>query len=241
MFMVRLNQCPFWNEDNDSLLIKLSELFSKVRQGGMTMSFKPASYLSPANIMDQEEDARRLIVKRFFVQTENVLELKTYVLRHLPVLVYRDNSKKQDNIDPPISSVYFDDAELDSYNSRVEGAEGSQIIRLRWYGSAKGNSSISFERRTLIEENRGELNDRFTIKDKYIAGFIKGDPTFIEKSVRKMKNNGRSTEDIENHEKLVREIQEAVMKKNMEPGNHIKESIHCYDYLIYISIAYLLS
>ncbi|KAG0746891.1 hypothetical protein G6F57_006187 [Rhizopus arrhizus] len=217
MFMVRLNQCPFWNEDNDSLLIKLSELFSKVRQGGMTMSFKPASYLSPANIMDQEEDARRLIVKRFFVQTENVLELKTYVLRHLPVLVYRDNSKKQDNIDPPISSVYFDDAELDSYNSRVEGAEGSQIIRLRWYGSAKGNSSISFERRTLIEENRGELNDRFTIKDKYIAGFIKGDPTFIEKSVRKMKNNGRSTEDIENHEKLVREIQEAVMKKNMEP------------------------
>ncbi|KAG1244460.1 hypothetical protein G6F68_015442 [Rhizopus microsporus] len=174
MFMVRLNQCPFWNEDNDSLLIKLSELFSKVRQGGMTMSFKPASYLSPANIMDQEEDARRLIVKRFFVQTENVLELKTYVLRHLPVLVYRDNSKKQDNIDPPISSVYFDDAELDSYNSRVEGAEGSQIIRLRWYGSAKGNSSISFERRTLIEENRGELNDRFTIKDKYIAGFIKG-------------------------------------------------------------------
>lgn len=232
MFMVRLNQCPFWNEDNDSLLIKLSELFSKVRQGGMTMSFKPASYLSPANIMDQEEDARRLIVKRFFVQTENVLELKTYVLRHLPVLVYRDNSKKQDNIDPPISSVYFDDAELDSYNSRVEGAEGSQIIRLRWYGSAKGNSSISFERRTLIEENRGELNDRFTIKDKYIAGFIKGDPTFIEKSVRKMKNNGRSTEDIENHEKLVREIQEAVMKKNMEPGNHIKESIHYYDYLI---------
>lgn len=232
MFMVRLNQCPFWNEDNDSLLIKLSELFSKVRQGGMTMSFKPASYLSPANIMDQEEDARRLIVKRFFVQTENVLELKTYVLRHLPVLVYRDNSKKQDNIDPPISSVYFDDAELDSYNSRVEGAEGSQIIRLRWYGSAKGNSSISFERRTLIEENRGELNDRFTIKDKYIAGFIKGDPTFIEKSVRKMKNNGRSTEDIENHEKLVREVQEAVMKKNMEPGKHIKESIHCYDYLI---------
>ncbi|RCI04289.1 vacuolar transporter chaperone, partial [Rhizopus stolonifer] len=216
MFMVRLNQCPFWNEDNDTLLIKLSELFFRVRQGGMTMSFKPVNNYMPAIDQDQES-ARRLIVKRFFVQTENVLELKTYVLRHLPVLVYRDNSKKQENIDPPISSVYFDDAELESYNFRVEGAEGSQVIRLRWYGSAKGNSSISFERRTLIEENRGELNDRFTIKDKYIVGFLKGDQTFIEKSVRKMKNSGRPVEDVEKHEKIVREVQQAVMKRKMEP------------------------
>ncbi|KAG2229037.1 VTC domain-containing protein [Thamnidium elegans] len=217
MFMVRLNQCPFWNENNDLLLIKLSQLFSKVRDGGMTMSFKPVSqsYLNEEN--QDLQQARRLVVKRFFVQTENVLELKTYVLRHLPVLVYRDNSKKQDNIDPPISSVYLDDAELDSYNSRVEGAEGSQIIRLRWYGSAKGNSTIGFERRTLAEENRGELKDRFTIKDKYVAGFLKGDQTFVEKSVRKMKNSGRSEQDVDKYETLVKQVQNTIMTKNMEP------------------------
>ncbi|ORE06344.1 SPX-domain-containing protein [Rhizopus microsporus var. microsporus] len=216
MFMVRLNQCPFWNEDNDSLLIKLSQLFSKVRQGGMTMSFKPSSF-SPFELEEQSENNRRLIVKRYFVQTENVLELKTYVLRHLPVLVYRDNFRNQDDIDPPISSVYLDDAELDSYNSRVEGAEGSQIIRLRWYGSAKGNSSIAFERRTLSEESRGELKDRFTIKDKYVTGFIHGDQTFLEKSVRKMKNSGKSQEEIEKYERLVREVQENIMAKKMQP------------------------
>lgn len=217
MFMVRLNQCPFWNEDNDGLLIKLSELFAKVRDGGMTMSFKPAS--QAMNFLDEQtNNERRLVVKRFFVQTENVLELKTYVLRHLPVLVYRDNSKKQDNIDPPISSVYLDDAELDSYNSRVEAAEGSQIIRLRWYGSAKGNNAIGFERRTLAEENRGELKDRFTIKDKYVAGFLKGDQTFIEKAVRKLKNSGRSQEDVENHENLIKDVQKAIIEKNQQPG-----------------------
>lgn len=217
MFMVRLNQCPFWNEDNDGLLIKLSQLFSKVRDGGMTMSFKPTSQMG--NYMnDENSETRRLVVKRFFVQTENVLELKTYVLRHLPVLVYRDNSKKQDNIDPPISSIYLDDAGLDSYNSRVEGADGSQIIRLRWYGSAKGNSSISFERRTLAEENRGELKDRFTIKDKYVAGFLKGDKTFVEKSVRKMKNSGRTPEDVEKYECLIKEVQHTILEKKMEPG-----------------------
>lgn len=246
MFMVRLNQCPFWNEDNDLLLIKLSELFSKVRDGGMTMSFKPAqSYLdSNAELMQTDKDARRLVVKRFFVQTENVLELKTYVLRHLPVLVYRDNSKKQDNIDPPISSVYLDDADLDSYNSRVEAAEGSQLIRLRWYGSAKGNSAIGFERRTLAEENRGELKDRFTIKDKYVAGFLKGDPTFIEKSVRKMKSSGRSTEDVEKYENLVKDVQNTITKKNMEPGMKKKNNniIPRYNILnrLFASVTYIL-
>ncbi|KAI8368708.1 VTC domain-containing protein [Blakeslea trispora] len=213
MFMVRLNQCPFWNEDNDALLIKLSQLFSKVRNGGMTMSFKPAS--QAAQFTESKPD-RRLVVKRFFVQTENVLELKTYVLRHLPVLVYRDNSKK-DDIDPPISSMYLDNADLDSYNSRVEAAEGSEMVRLRWYGSAKRNSGISFERRTLAEENRGELKDRFTIKDKYVAGFLQGDQTFLEKSVRKMKNNGKSQEEIEKHEQLVKEIQQSIMEKGMQP------------------------
>lgn len=217
MFMVRLNQCPFWNEDNDALLIKLSQLFSKVRDGGMTMSFKPNNQMF--TVVDTNSNkTRRLIVKRFFVQTENVLELKTYVLRHLPVLVYRDNSKKQDNIDPPISSLYFDDAELDAYNNRVESAEGSQIIRLRWYGSAKGNKSIGFERRTLNEENRGELKDRFVIKDKYIAGFLKGDDSFIENTVRKMKNSGRSEEDIEKYKDLVTSVQQTIIDKQMEPG-----------------------
>ncbi|KAL9544999.1 hypothetical protein MBANPS3_007347 [Mucor bainieri] len=216
MFMVRLNQCPFWNEDNDGLLIKLSELFAKVRDGGMTMSFKPAS--QAMNFLDEQtNNERRLVVKRFFVQTENVLELKTYVLRHLPVLVYRDNSKKQDNIDPPISSVYLDNADLDAYNSRVEAAEGSQIIRLRWYGSAKGNSSIGFERRTLAEENRGELKDRFTIKDKYVAGFLKGDQAFVEKAVRKYKNSGRSEEDVQKYERLIKDVQKDIMEKNEQP------------------------
>ena len=217
MFMVRLNQCPFWNEDNDALLIKLSQLFSKVRNGGMTMSFKPASQATQF-MEDETPDSRRLVVKRFFVQTENVLELKTYVLRHLPVLVYRDNSKNQDDIDPPISSMYLDNADLDSYNSRVEGAEGSQMVRLRWYGSAKRNSGISFERRTLAEESRGELKDRFTIKDKYVSGFLGGDQTFLEKSVRKMKNNGKSEEEIEKHEQLVKDVQNYIMEKSMQPG-----------------------
>ncbi|KAF7726810.1 vacuolar transporter chaperone [Apophysomyces ossiformis] len=214
MAMVRLNQCPFWNEDNDALLIKLSELFAKVRQGGRTMSFKASTDALP----ELSVDGRRTVVKRFFVRAENVLELKTYVLRHLPVLVYRDNSMKQDDIDPPISSLYLDNADLDAYSSRVESAQGSQIIRLRWYGSVKGNKSIAFERRTLAEENRGELKDRFVIKDKYVAGFLRGEQTFLEKYAAKMRSgNGKSEEEVQKFEQLVKEVQQTILRNHMQP------------------------
>ncbi|KAI8084662.1 VTC domain-containing protein [Halteromyces radiatus] len=236
MFMVRLNQCPFWNENNDSLLLKLSQLFAQVRQGGRTMSFQqpPINHVSTTQQQyqqlqlneitssydphSQQSSARRTVVRRFFVQADNVLELKTYVLRHLPVLVYRDITGKKDNIDPPISTLYLDNPDLDAYNSRVESAQGSQIIRLRWYGSAKRNNSIAFERRTLAEENCGELKDRFVIKDKYISDFIQGGHAYVDKYSQKLRNTaGKSEQDVQHFQSLVNEVQQTILKQKMQP------------------------
>lgn len=216
MFMVRLNQCPFWkeNEDLDALLIKVSELFSKVRGGTVqaSTSLKATSQFA--------FDTRRRVIKRFFVHTDDIFELKTYVLRHLPVLVYRNNDKlnNQQDIDPPISTLYLDNADMDTYCSRVESAPHSQIIRLRWYGSVEGNKSISFERRTLNDENQGDIKDNFTIKDKYVDGFLHGDDTFLENSIKKIKASSRSSEDIQAYSSLVKGIQQQIMNKHMEPG-----------------------
>ncbi|KAK4510716.1 Carnitine O-acetyltransferase mitochondrial [Mucor velutinosus] len=222
MFMVRLNQCPFWKkeEDNNALLIKLSSLFSQVRNGGGDGAMSFQQPLSASLIKEPEFglDTRRTVIKRFFVHTDDVLELKTSVLRHLPVLVYRsrDNSSQED-IDPPISTLYLDNAEMDSYCSRVESAPHSQIIRLRWYGSAKGNRYISVERRTLEDENLGDLKDKFTIKDKYVDGFLQGDETFLQKNIKKMEMNGRSKEDIDKFADLVQQVQKTIMEKHMKP------------------------
>jgi SPX domain protein involved in polyphosphate accumulation len=219
MFMVRLNQCPFWkeNEDNDALLIKLSELFTKVR-GPQEVSSQAAAATTE----------RRTIVKRFFVHTNDVLELKTSVLRHLPVLIYRDPDKTEaeQHIDPPISSLYLDNSDMDAYCSRVESVHHSQIIRLRWYGSVKNNRHISVERRTLEDENRGELKDRFNIKDKHVDGFLHGETSFLEKSVQKMKEGGKSQEEIEAYSELVKGVQQQIMDKHLQPG--MKASILFY-------------
>ncbi|KAF1803875.1 VTC domain-containing protein [Mucor lusitanicus] len=223
MFMVRLNQCPFWKKEEDinALLIKLSSLFSQVRNGGGGRSMSFQQPLSASLIKEPEFglDTRRTVIKRFFVHTDDLLELKTSVLRHLPVLVYRSSSdnNSQEDIDPPISTLYLDNAEMDTYCSRVESAPHSQIIRLRWYGSAKGNRYISVERRTLEDENSGDLKDKFTIKDKYVDGFLHGDETFLHKNVKKMELNGRSKEDIDTFADLVQQVQKFIMEKHMEP------------------------
>lgn len=214
--MVRLNQCPFWkeNEDSDALLIKLSELFSKIR-GGTVQASTSLKQTSQSDL-----DTRRTIIKRFFVHTDDIFELKTYVLRHLPVLVYRDNDKltSQQDIDPPISTLYLDNSDMDTYTSRVESAPGSQIIRLRWYGSAEGNKSISVERRTLKSDNQIDLKDKFTIKDKYVDGFLHGDDIFLQKSVQKMKASSKSSKDIQAYSDLVKGIQQQILDQHMEPG-----------------------
>ncbi|KAI7906037.1 VTC domain-containing protein [Cokeromyces recurvatus] len=229
MFMVRLNQCPFWKEkESDVFLIQLSSLFSQVRGGGKAMSFQPStSFLVKENTgLQIGLDTRRTVIKRFFVHTDNILELKTSVLRHLPVLVYRNKDnhhdrqqqqQEQQNIDPPISTLYLDNADMESYCSRVESAPGSDIIRLRWYGSAQGNRSISVERRTLEDENRGEIKDKFTIKDKYVDGFLKGEQRFLEKMIKKMKENGKGEREIESFCQLVKDIQQQIIEHKMQP------------------------
>ena len=212
MFMVRLNQCPFWKEDHSDLLYKLSELSNKVRGGSLQHV--------PLKSQQQREDSRRMIVKKYFVHTNNLLELKTSVLRHLPVLVYRDheNANGKDDMDPPISSLYLDNVNLDAYRARVEANPSSQIIRLRWYGSAEKNRNIYIERRTHEDENKGQLNEKFIIKEKYIYGFLHGETTFLEKSVEKMKNNGTHTiEEIANYSNLVQDVQQHLIKEHMEP------------------------
>lgn len=220
MFMVRLNQCPFWKEDSDTLLIKLSELFSKVRRGGKNMSFQPPPSPLLLNSSNADEPCRRTVVKKFFVHANDILALKTSVLRHLPVLVYGGNSDRDEDIDPPVSSLYLENANMDAYCSRVESKPASQILRLRWYGSAEGNRSISVEKRTLEDENRGELSDKFIIKDKYVNGYLHGDSIFLEKSVKKMESSGRSQEDIDSFSSLVKEVQNQIVSKHLEPSKY---------------------
>ncbi|KAI9289269.1 VTC domain-containing protein [Umbelopsis sp. AD052] len=218
LFMVRIKQCNFWRQNYDSLLLRLSQLFNKIRNGTVTMSFQPVSYIANAMIPGGQDEGKTTVVLRYFVHFDDILELKTQILRHLPVLVYNNSTTKGEDIDPPISSLYFDNSELDTYSGRVENAPGSQMLRLRWFGSAEENPEIIFERRTLESDAVAEKSEKFIIKDKYIDGFIKGDDTFIVKTAKKIRSNpGKTEEDAVAFEKLARELQADILDRKLAP------------------------
>jgi SPX domain protein involved in polyphosphate accumulation len=75
-----------------------------------------------------------------------VVHLKSRIIRHMPILVYGRKSKHlkaaPDILDEGqllnakdserISSVYLDNASLQSYHSRLLQEEGAHLFRVRW-------------------------------------------------------------------------------------------------------------
>lgn len=89
------------------------------------------------------------------VHTDNIVQLKLNILKHLPVLgkistveealllvltsvsvsfAVFDSEKDFDPSDAAITSIYFDNDDLELYLGRLEKTEGAEAIRMRWYG-----------------------------------------------------------------------------------------------------------
>jgi len=46
--------------------------------------------------------------------------------------------------DSAITSIYFDNEELELYLGRLEKTEGAEAIRMRWYGDVTGKTVCLF-------------------------------------------------------------------------------------------------
>src|SRR5258705_303538 len=92
-----------------------------------------------------------------------------------------------------ITSIYFDNEDLELYLGRLEKTEGAQAIRLRWYGNTDVKtvspvslhhfifayvtlSKIFVERKTHREDWTGEksVKARFPIKEHLVNAFLCG-------------------------------------------------------------------
>ena len=65
---------------------------------------------------------------------ENIVPLKLAIMKHLPVMVF-DTKKDYSEADSAITSIYYDNADLELYLGRLEKTEGAEAIRMRWYGA----------------------------------------------------------------------------------------------------------
>ncbi|KAI9228642.1 MAG: VTC domain-containing protein [Piptocephalis tieghemiana] len=206
VFMVRLAAKPFYRDSFEPLVLRLSRLYDRVR--------KPDKG-SAGGSGSSQNFVRR--TTKYWVHPDHVFELKMYILRYLPVLLFHDDEEGEE-VDSSISSVYFDNRDLELYLGRLEKSENAEAIRFRWYGPAS-NNEIFVERKTHKEDWTGEtsVKQRFPIKEKNVNAFARGDWT-VDKMISKLRGSGTKSEaDLKSLETLAHEIQESIRTKHLHP------------------------
>jgi uncharacterized membrane protein YidH (DUF202 family) len=159
-----------------------------------------------------------LIIFLVWVHPENLVELRTYILRRLPALVYSQQSAKQVDAsqgDPTITSLYFDSQQFSLYTQKVARQVDASSLRLRWYGQLSDRPEILVEQK-IIHESGSSEERRFPIKDKYIQAYIKGEYE-MEKAVQKLERQGRPEETVTDFKQTVTDIQKFIVDNDLQP------------------------
>lgn len=216
MMQHNLSQRPFNSEQGYSpLLNKLSIMYYAIRQqlDGPENAPTVPDLESPAEILNGE----RYTAHKFWVHPDNLLEVKTHILRHLPALVYSDMSSKEMDVGdaPAVTSLYFDNKSFELYSKKVERQSAAASLRLRWYGQLSTKPDVFIEQKQA--DAGGESQEsKFTVKEKYIQSFLDG--TFsTDKAVSKMERQAQSEARIESYKKTVASIQDFQQQKKLQP------------------------
>ncbi|KAI1623531.1 VTC domain-containing protein [Exophiala viscosa] len=209
-FATRLKAKPFFQDNYDAFIVKLSKLYDLVRTRGHPVKGDSSAGGGQQNFVRQ--------TTKYWVHPDNITELKLIILKHLPVLVFNANKEFEEK-DSSISSIYYDNPETwELYMGRLKKTEGAEAIRLRWYGGME-NETIFVERKTHREDWTGEksVKARFTLKEKNVNAFLAGKMT-VEEAFAKMRKEGKkSIKEIEDLEQLAREIQYRVVTRKLVP------------------------
>lgn len=209
IFLARLNARPFYKDNYDNLIVKLSKLYDLVRTRGNPVIGDSSAGGSQQNFVRQ--------TTKYWVHPDDITELKLIILKHLPVLVF--NAEKEfEAEDSAITSIYYDNKDMDLYYGRLRKDEGAEAIRLRWYGGMKSDQ-IFVERKTHREDWTGEksVKARFSLKEKNVNSFLAGELTAKQAFEKARREGKKLNKEIDNLEGLAREVQYRVLKEKYRP------------------------
>ena len=212
ILQVRMSQVPFNTEDYSPLLYRLSTMYAWARQ-----ILEGEDSRKESNTSVRPKDT--YTAHKFWVHQDNLLEVKTHILRRLPVLVYNPQSLKVvdgSQKDPTITSIYFDNDKFDLYQDKVNKAEESKSLRIRWTGQLEDTPEILIEKK-IVNEKTGSRDIRISIKEKHVRPFLTGEYK-LEKQVKKLEDrHGVGSEQAESLKDTINEIQQFIKDKRLEP------------------------
>ncbi|KNG89490.1 vacuolar transporter chaperone 4 [Aspergillus nomiae NRRL 13137] len=210
VFAARLKAKPFFKDNYDAFVVKLSKLYDLVRTKGNPVKGDSSAGGTQQNFVRQ--------TTKYWVHPDNITELKLIILKHLPVLVFNPQKEFEEE-DTAITSIYYDNPDTwELYQGRLKKTEGAEAIRLRWYGGMKSDQ-IFVERKTHREDWTGEksVKARFALKEKNVNAYLAGELT-TEAIFDKMRKEGKKSQDeIDNLEQLAQEIQYRVITRQLKP------------------------
>ncbi|CAD6888240.1 unnamed protein product [Tilletia controversa] len=200
---------PFYKENYDALIVKLSKLFDLVRTRGNPIQGDSAAGGSQSAFVRQ--------TTKYWVHPDNIVPLKLVILKHLPVLVFNPDKDYQVE-DSAITSIYYDNEDLELYLGRLEKTEGAEAIRMRWYGGMD-TKQIFVERKTHREDWTGEksVKARFPIKEENLNGFMNGSYRMDETFEAIRKKGKKSDKEVDSMIQLASEVQYSVLTRKLIP------------------------
>ena len=86
--------------------------------------------------------------RKYWVETADVLKVKTFLLRHLPVYKFTDGTTDSDLV----TSIYFDSPSRELYEGRLKKFDGAIALRVRYYGPTPSDSTMVFMERKVRRE-----------------------------------------------------------------------------------------
>ncbi|KAJ1021749.1 hypothetical protein NDA13_005363 [Ustilago tritici] len=204
-----LSSRPFYKENYDQLIVKLSKLFDLVRTRGNPVQGDTSAGGNQSAFVRQ--------TTKYWVHPDNIVPLKLIILKHLPVLVFNSEKEFQQE-DSAITSIYYDNQDLELYLGRLEKTEGAEAIRLRWYGGMD-NKQIFVERKTHREDWTGEksVKARFPIKEENVNAWMKGEYTMDDTFEALRKKGKKSDKEIDSMLQLANEVQYSVLTRKLQP------------------------
>ncbi|KAJ3866289.1 VTC domain-containing protein [Lentinula novae-zelandiae] len=204
-----LEKRPFYKYNWDALIVKLSKLYDLVRTRGHPVQGDASAGGSQSAFVRQ--------TTKYWVHPDNLIALKLAILRNLPVLVF-NSDKDFEQKDSAITSIYFDNEDLELYLGRLEKTEGAEAIRLRWYGDTDVKT-VFVERKTHREDWTGEksVKARFPVKEHLVNAFLRGEYTVDEDFQQLVARGKKTQQDVDSMIQLANEVQYAVLTKKLVP------------------------
>ncbi|KAL0571002.1 vacuolar transporter chaperone [Marasmius crinis-equi] len=204
-----LEKRPFYKYNWDALIVKLSKLYDLVRTRGHPVKGDASAGGNQSAFVRQ--------TTKYWVHPDNLVPLKLAILRNLPVLVF-NAEKEYEPKDSAITSIYFDNEDLELYLGRLEKTEGAEAVRLRWYGDMDVKT-IFVERKTHREDWTGEksVKARFPIKEHLVNKFLKGEYTVDEEFQQLVKKGKKTQQEVDSMIQLANEVQYAILTKKLVP------------------------